>query len=42
MVTQMKKKIHSLLEKLDLNIRKDSALNYENVGLGTSNYEYGM
>lgn len=31
------KKIHSLLEKLDLNIRKDSALNYGNVGLGTSN-----
>lgn len=31
------KKIHSLLEKLDLNIQKDSALNYGNVGLGTSN-----
>jgi putative ATP-dependent endonuclease of OLD family len=31
------KKIHSLLEKLDLNIQKGSVLNYGNVGLGTSN-----
>ena len=31
------KKIYSLLEKLDLNIQKDSVSNYGNVGLGTSN-----
>ena len=31
------KKIYSLLEKLDLNIQKDSLSNYGNVGLGTSN-----
>ena len=31
------KKIYSLLEKLDLNIQKDSVSNYANVGLGTSN-----
>lgn len=31
------KKIHSLLEKLDLNIQRDSESNYGHVGLGTSN-----
>lgn len=31
------KKIYSLLEKLDLNIQKDSVSNYGNIGLGTSN-----
>lgn len=31
------KKIHLLLEKLDLNIQKDTISNYGNVGLGTSN-----
>lgn len=31
------KKIYSLLEKLDLNIQKDSVSSYGNVGLGTSN-----
>ena len=31
------KKIHSLLEKLDLNIQRDSGSNYGHVGLGTSN-----